>query len=249
MKKLVELDLSKNNLYGHLSPCLSNLTHIKVLDLSSNQLTGNLQSVIANIKSLEYLSLDDNNFEGSFSFNSLKNHSKLQVFKLSNSLVKIETEEFPGLPEYQLKALNLRNCSLHALPSFLLRQLDLRFIDLSHNKLQGTFPSWLLENNTKLDTLYLLNNSLSGNFQLPSSKHDLLRIDISHNKFSGQLPGNMGKILPELLSLNLSENGFEVRIPSSMSEMKRLESLDLSSNNFSGELPRQFLSGSSHCLS
>lgn len=53
----------------------------------------------------------------------------------------------------------------------------------------------------------------------------------------------MGKILPELLSLNLSENGFEVRIPSSMSEMKRLESLDLSSNNFSGELPRQFLSG------
>lgn len=118
LKNLVELGLSENNLYGHLPPCLTNLTYIKVLDLSSNQLTGNLQSVIANITSLEYLSLEDNKFEGSFSFNSLNNHSKLQVFKLSNILVKIETEEFPGRPDISTEDPQLTELQLTYTPKF-----------------------------------------------------------------------------------------------------------------------------------
>ncbi|KAL5789333.1 hypothetical protein ACOSQ2_004221 [Xanthoceras sorbifolium] len=194
---------------------------------------------------LEYLSLEDNNFEGLFSFSSLANLSKLEIFRLStkNSTLQVkETENFLQPPN-QFKALNLSNCNLHVIPSFLMCQHSLQFIDFSHNKLVGMFPTWLLHNNTRLQDMNLMNNSFTGILQLPDSTHDLLHLIISTNNMKGQLPKNMGTILPKLLNLNLSKNSFEGHIPSSMGEMKGLTRLDLSSNSFSGELSKSFISG------
>ncbi|KAL5769805.1 hypothetical protein ACOSP7_013959 [Xanthoceras sorbifolium] len=120
----------------------------------------------------------------------------------------------------------------------------LRFIDLSHNKLIGMFPTWLLHNNTRLQCMNLMNNSFMGILQLPKSIHDLLHLKISRNNMNGQLPKNMGMILPKLLNLNLSKNSFEGHIPSSMGELPKsiisgclsLEFLCLSNNNFHGEI-------------
>ncbi|KAL5732400.1 hypothetical protein ACOSQ2_032092 [Xanthoceras sorbifolium] len=239
LRNLEVLDLSGNEISGtlqelvgsqfeqfrrSLSTCLNNLTNIRALDLSSNQLSGNISSDIQNLMTpLEYLSLEDNNFEGLFSF-------------------ILETENFLQPPN-QLKVLYLSNCNLHAIPSFVMYQHSLEFIDLSHNKMVGTFPTWLLHNNTRLQDMNLMNNSFTGILQLPNSTHDLLQLTISENNMTGQLPKNMGTILPRLSYLNLSRNSFEGHIPSSMGEMKGLKTLDLSSNNFLGELPKSFISG------
>lgn len=199
LKNLVELNLSWNKLDGSLPQCLSNLTYLRVLDLTSNQLSGNLPiSVFANLTSLEYLSLSGNNFQGSFSLSVLANHSRLEVLQISR--LQIETENFPWLPRFQLKVLNLRRCNISGtIPSFLQYQYDLRYIDLSHNNLAGTFPTWLLQNNTKLEFLFLFNNFLKGLLHLPDSKRDLLHLVISNNNFIGMLPDNFGMILPELV--------------------------------------------------
>ncbi|KAL5769597.1 hypothetical protein ACOSP7_013751 [Xanthoceras sorbifolium] len=246
LKNLIELNLKWNNFEGHLPTCLNNLTNIRVLDLSSNQLSGNISFVIQNLMTpLEYLSLEDNNFEGLFSFTSLANLSKLEIFGIStrnSTLQVLETENFLQPPN-QLKVLYLSNCNLHAIPSFVMYQHSLLFIDLSHNKLVGMFPTWLLHNNTRLQDMNLMNNSFTGILQLPNSTHDLLQLTISENNMTGQLPKNMGTILPRLSYLNLSKNSFEGHIPSSMDEMKGLTKLDLSSNNFLGELPKSFISG------
>ncbi|KAK1572611.1 hypothetical protein Q3G72_035216 [Acer saccharum] len=222
LKNLIELDLSRNNFEGHLPPCVvNNLTILRAVDLLFNQLTGNIPSLNL-MQSLEYLSLMDNNF------------SMLQVQ---------ETENSPQPPKSQLKVLYLSNCNLHVIPSFLMYQHSLEFIDLSHNKLVGMFPTWLLQNNTRLQGMHLTDNSLSGILQLPNSTHDLLDLRISSNNLSGQLPMNIGVVLPRLRLLDLSQNSLEGYIPWSMGEMKSLTSLDLSSNNFSGELPKPFVSG------
>ncbi|KAI9156831.1 hypothetical protein LWI28_012838 [Acer negundo] len=246
LMKLIELDVSINKLEGHLPTCLNSLTNLRALELSYNHLIGNLPSVIANLMMRpEYLSLWKNNFEGLFSFSSLANLLKLEIFHLStenSTLQVLETEEFLQPPN-QLKVLYLRKCNLHVIPSFLMYQHSLEFIDLSHNKLVGMFPTWLLHNNTRLQGMYLTNNSLIGNLQLPNSTHDLLELKISSNNLNGQLLKNLSMILPKLFHLDLSENKFEVYIPSSTGEMKRLKILDLSSNNFSGELPNAFVSG------
>ncbi|KAL5836699.1 hypothetical protein ACOSQ3_013868 [Xanthoceras sorbifolium] len=219
-----------NNFEGHLPTCLNNLTNIRALDLSSNQLSGNISFVIEILAtSLEYLSLEHNNFESLF---LSPRNSTLQVQETKNFLQ----------PPNQLKVLHLSNCNLHAIPSFVMYQHSLEFIDLSHNKMVGTFPTWLLHNNTRLQGMNLRNNSFMGSLQLPNSTHDLLHLDISTNNMKGQLPKNIGTILPRLSYLNLSKNSFKGHIPSSMGEMKGLTELDLSSNNFLGELPKSFIS-------
>ncbi|KAL5800706.1 hypothetical protein ACOSQ3_032338 [Xanthoceras sorbifolium] len=244
LKNLIELDLAWNNFEGHLPICLNNLTNLRALDLSFNQLNGNISFVIQNLAtSLEYLSLRDNNFEGLFSFSYLANLSKLEIFGLSTRNSTLQVLETENQPPNQLKALYLRNCNLRAIPSFVMHQHSLQFIDLSHNKLVGMFPTWLLHNNTRLQGMNLMNNSFTGILQLPNSTHDLLLLKISTNNMKGQLPKNMGMILLRLSYLDLSKNSFEGHIPSSMGEMKGLTKLDLSSNNFLGELPKSFISG------
>ncbi|KAI9157864.1 hypothetical protein LWI28_029282 [Acer negundo] len=205
LKNLVELDLSGNNFEGPLPPCVNNLTILRALDLSSNHLTGNIPSLNL-LASLEYLSLRDNNF-GGFSFDSLANLSKLETFQLSsedNKLQVQETEIFLQPPN-QLKFLNLRKCNLHGIPSFLMYQHSLEVIDLSHNKLVGMFPTWLLQNNTRLQGMNLISNSLSGILQLPNSTHDLFDLRISNNNLTDQLPINISVILPRLEILDLSK--------------------------------------------
>ncbi|KAL5834345.1 hypothetical protein ACOSQ4_013842 [Xanthoceras sorbifolium] len=241
LKNLIELDLKWNNFEGHLPTCLNNLINLRAVDLSSNQLNGNISFVIENLAT----SLEDNNFEGLFSFSSLANLSKLELFVLSTkngTLQVLEAENFIQPPN-QLKVLYLRNCNLHAIPSFIMYQHSLQFIDLSHNKLVGMFPTWLLRNNTRLQGMNLMNNSFTRIIQLPNLTHDLLQLKISKNNMNGQLPKNMGMILPRLSYLDLSNNSFEGHIPSSIGEMKGLNTLDLSSNNFSRELPKSFISG------
>ncbi|GAY61726.1 hypothetical protein CUMW_212230 [Citrus unshiu] len=248
LKNLLELDLRSNNFEVHLPQCLNNLTHLKVLDISYNQFSVNFPSALTNLTSLEYLDLSFIDFQGTFSINSLANHSKLVVLRLSpqNDMLQVKTENW--LPTYPLKVLQLSHCHLNVNNSFLLHQHHLKFLDLSHNQLVGNFPTWLLQNNTGLEVLILWNNSFSGILpRLPNAKYDKLRyLDISTNNFSGKLPENLGIVFQKLIYLDMSKNSFEGNIPYSISEMKELITLDLSENNFSGELPRSIFSS---CLS
>ncbi|KAF2323202.1 hypothetical protein GH714_034110 [Hevea brasiliensis] len=242
-KSLVELGLGGNRFSGPLPECIGNLTNLQVLDLSFNQLSGNFQSVVSKLTSLKYLLLSGNEFKGLFSFSALANHSKLEVFLLSSGgrMLELETENPTWFPTFQLKYVDLSNCNLNvrtrAIPSFLLYQYDIRFIDLSHNMLFGTFPSWILQNNSKLQVMNLMNNSFTGTFHLPNYEHDLFMFDISSNNITGVLPKEFGLVLSNLLYINMSRNNFNGNVPSSISEIQELNALDLSHNKFSGELP------------
>ncbi|XP_018438398.2 LOW QUALITY PROTEIN: receptor-like protein 56 [Raphanus sativus] len=243
MKNLLELDLSVNNFVGQLPPCLGSLNKLRFLDLSSNQLSGNIPSSFSSLQSLEYLSLADNNFTGLFSFSPLANLTKLKVLKLSSPFGMVEIEpESTWEPLFQLSVVVLPFCSLENIPSFLINQKNLHLVDLSNNKLSGDIPTWLLENNPDLKVLQLQNNSFTV-FQISAIVHNLQVLDFSDNDISGVFPDNIGNFLPSLLHLNGSDNLFQGNFPSSMGEMKNISFLDLSYNNFSGELPRSFVTG------
>ncbi|KAH9667062.1 Receptor-like protein 15 [Citrus sinensis] len=251
LPNLKTLDLGScgiTTIQGSPSSVSQQLDPLKVLDISYNQLSGNFPSALTNLTSLEYLDLSCIDFQGTFSINSLANHSKLEVLRLSlgNDMLRVKTENW--LPTYPLKVLQLSHCRLNVNPSFLLHQHHLKFLDLSHNQLVGNFPTWLLQNNTGLEVLILWNNSFSGILpRLPNAKYDkLCYLDISTNNFSGKLPENLGIVFQKLIYLDMSKNSFEGNIPYSISEIKELITLDLSRNNFSGELPRSIFSS---CLS
>ncbi|KAJ9693004.1 hypothetical protein PVL29_011919 [Vitis rotundifolia] len=225
--------------------CLNDFTSLKLLDLSYNIFSGNVSSpLLFNLTSLEHINLSYNQFEGSFSFNSFANHSKRQVVILGSGSNKFEVKtKYPvgWVPLFQLKGLVLSNCKLTGdLPSFLQYQFRLMGVNLAHNNLTGSFPNWLLENNTRLESLFLMNNSLMGQLLPLGPNTHISSLDISGNQLDGQLQENVAHMIPNIRNLNLSNN---------MSLVDRVgehvenagPQLDLFANNFSREVPKQLL--------
>ena len=206
-------------------------------------------SPIGSLASIQDLKLSDNHFKISISLGPFFNLSKLKHLNGDSNEIYESTELVHNLiPRFQLQSLSLAcNGSGGTFPKFMYYQHDLQFVDLSHIKMTGEFPSWLLQNNTKLEELHLVNNSLSGSFQL--ANHFLVRLshlDISRNHIHNQIPTEIGACFPRLVFLNLSENYFSGSIPSSISNMRSLKILDLSNNGLSGNIPEQLVEG---CLS
>ncbi|GLU12191.1 hypothetical protein SLE2022_288910 [Rubroshorea leprosula] len=248
LKRLHELDLSHNSFDGTLPPCLTNLTSLQLLDVSANLFGGNLPSnLIESLTSLKYIDLSHNHFQGSFSFSSIASHSRLEVFMLTgyNNSLNIAMQTTGEInPLFQLKVLVLSDLGLNSIPKFLVYQQQLRAIDLSHNKLKGKLPVWLLANNSQLRFLNLRNNSFTGQFLSPSyTMRNIVWLDLSINQLHGKLPDDFGDKLLSLEYLNLSGNSFEKDLPSSLGKLRNLVQLDLAFNRFSGEVPKELLVG------
>ncbi|XP_061980429.1 cuscuta receptor 1-like isoform X2 [Populus nigra] len=239
LKNMKQLDLSGNNLGGSLPDCLGNLSSLQLLDVSENQFTGNIASgPLTNIISLKFLSLSNNLFEVPTSMKPFMNHSSLKFFSCENNKLVTELATFDNLiPKFQLVFFQLSKPSeaLNVeIPDFLYNQYHLRFLDLSHNNITGMFPSWLLKNNTRLEQLYLSDNSFVGALQLQDHLHpNMTNLDISNNNMNGQIPKDICLIFPNLGSLRMAKNGFTGCIPSCLGNISSLRVLDLSNNQLS----------------
>ena len=100
--------------------------------------------------------------------------------------------------------------------------------------MEGKFTSSLLEKKTRLEVLFLNNNSFTGPFLVPYHLHSNLRyIDISANNLRGSLPTNFGFNFPNSEYLVMSTNAFQGSIPSSFGNLVSLKYLDLSKNQLS----------------
>ncbi|XWS10797.1 hypothetical protein CRYUN_Cryun38cG0028700 [Craigia yunnanensis] len=257
LERLEKLDLSYNNFFvGSIPPFIGKLSSLKALYLSGIGLFGYLPNsdlhrnlfngsispyLISSPKSLQFIDFRDNHFEGSFLFSSIFNHSKFEVVIVGSreKELQIDTEIRGWNPQFQLEALVLSHCNLKS-ATFLLNQHRLKVVDLSHNKLNGKFPSLLLENSSDLKFLNLKNNSISGEFHLPQHPMSgMIDIDVSNYHIGGRLPKDLEMVLSNLKHLNLSKNNFEGDLPSSIGRMRKLVMLNLSLNNFSGKVPKE----------
>ncbi|KAI4305067.1 hypothetical protein L6164_028456 [Bauhinia variegata] len=274
MKNLEKLDLSSNRFSDNLPQCLSNLSKLRVLDLTNNMLSGNFPSFIVNLTSLEYISLHENDIEGTFLLRTLANHSKLEVLHLlsRSSMLQVETENPQWHPTFRLKSLILQRCNLNmksgrTIPTFLLFQNNLKYVDLSHNNMVGTFPSWLMQNNYGLKVFILRNNSLVVNSfegNIPSSigeMRQLMSLDLSNNRFIGEIAEQLitnctylqylrlsnnflqGQIIPKSLTqtwleyLYLNNNNFSGKVEEAVGNITSLTVMDISNNSISGQIP------------
>ncbi|XP_028792417.1 receptor like protein 21-like [Neltuma alba] len=250
MKNLALLDLVQNEFEGQLPACLSNLTSLRTLILEGNRFEGTFpSSLFHSFRSLVALTLSDGNFTGSFSLSSLSNNSNLKIFSIScsNANLNLETENPPFIPSFQLRSFIIDNCTLNEantnkMPTFLLHQYDLLHLELTSTNISGTFPSWLLTNNTSLNVFSLTHNLFTGPFELNSTSKllQMESFDISSNPIRDEIPSHIGFIFPNLISLNMSSISLQGPFPASIGEMRQLNDLDLSNNNLYGYLPQEF---------
>ncbi|KAJ4881822.1 putative inactive receptor kinase [Raphanus sativus] len=103
--------------------------------------------------------------------------------------------------------------------------------------LSGTIPNGIFPNLTRLRTLSLRLNALTGS--LPpdlSTCSNLRHLYLQGNRFSGQIPESLFS-LTNLVRLNLAENSFTGGISPRFKNLTRLKTLFLEDNNLSGSIP------------
>eukprot|EP00253_Pinus_taeda_P033509 PITA_33509 len=259
------LNLSHNNLTGTIPSGLGQLQHLRNLSLYGNGLTGKVPESLGNCSALEFLVLANNFLSGtipsqlgmrarikilSLGFNrfsggippSLLNCTELRDLRLSDNRLTGEIPSEIGIRLSRIRILSLRGNQLSGgIPPSLLNCTELRDLRLSENRLTGEIP---LEIGTKLSNLEILllwGNELNGT--IPKSLGNcsqLLSLQLSENFLMGGIPLEFGK-LRLLQKLDLHDNHLyseeSISIFGALSNCTNLQSLDLSTNDFKGDLP------------
>ncbi|MFQ6628093.1 hypothetical protein Gotur_006859, partial [Gossypium turneri] len=164
------------------------LENLEVLDVSGNALEGMLPHCFSNLTALRVLDISRNHFQIPLSFAPFANLSNLKALLSNENKVVTEPSFYTSIPKFQLEVISLSKSITsqqlsRKLPTFLYYQYDLRYVDLSLNNFSGTVPTWLLENNTKLEDLILKGNSFTGPLSFSSALiSNVSSIDISENK-------------------------------------------------------------------
>lgn len=233
--RVVELDLSQNQLSGQIPSAIGQLTGLTELDLFGNQLTGEIPTTIGNLDKVTRLSLWANQLSGSIPA-ELGDMESLEWVALGiNEL----TGEIP--PELgNLTTLTHMDFTLNQLsgpiPAELGNLPDVVWIGLWSNQLSGAIPAEL-GNLTGLTQLDLDHNRLSG--EIPAELGNLVNLEelwLRHNHLSGPIPAELGN-LDSLTIMGLEHNQLTGEIPAELGRLANLSRIFLEENDFTGCVP------------
>jgi Leucine-rich repeat (LRR) protein len=223
--RIVELDLSNNNLSGQMPNF--DLSELRSLSLANNNLSGQIPN-FSNMPLLQYLDLSANSLSGAIpNFTTL---TQLQTLQLTgNNLSTLPN--FTNLPNLQIFSAeyNQLTASTTTFPSFSLCP-QLQILELSGNLFAGSLPTFNLP---QLTVLRLADNQFSGTLPSFSGTPNLQMLVLTNNLLSGTIPN---LVLPQLQELYLDYNDFTGTLPT-FSTTPNLIALFLSGNNLSGTVP------------
>lgn len=157
IQHLHTLDLSNNFLNGTLPISLFNSSELQVLSLAGNVISGELPESISAMKSIQLLNLSDNALAGEFPevFTSQKNLS----------VVSLRSNYFSGsIPSgFQfVQVLDLSSNLFNGTLSLEFGGENLRYLNLSYNKLSGSVPPEFVKKIPVNSTIDLSFNNLTG---------------------------------------------------------------------------------------
>ncbi|XP_058211274.1 receptor-like protein 7 [Rhododendron vialii] len=262
LTQLDTLDISLNQLHGTIPSSISQLKNLEYLYLNSNSFTGIVGlEIFMNLKNLVSLHLSRNKL--TVLTKNITN-STLPKFHMLG-LETCDLTEFPDflrlLDELEMLLL-AKNKIRGPIPTWLwntsketLEVVDfghnfltgfeqnpvvipwrnLKYVDLSSNKLQGSLPT--PPPNTGI---YKANNNLLTGEIPPSICHNnsLHMLDLSDNNLTGTIPPCLTTSCDDLHVLNLSRNSLHGSLPSTVSLNSQLIMIDLSQNQLQGPVPR-----------
>ncbi|XP_059668159.1 probable leucine-rich repeat receptor-like serine/threonine-protein kinase At3g14840 isoform X2 [Cornus florida] len=206
--KLEYMSLTINRLSGPIPPYLGNITTLVYLSLEINQFSGTVPAELGKLPNLVNLILNDNNLTGELPM-ELSNLTKLTELEIQaggfegpipssisvlNYLTELRISDlyggnpvsaFPQLGDMKgMQYLILRSCNISdAIPEYIAEMKELKYLDLSFNKLEGEIPN--LDGLTNVTDMYLTSNLLSGPIpEWIKGRGPSYHIDLSYNNFS-----------------------------------------------------------------
>ncbi|KAL3753562.1 hypothetical protein ACJRO7_000898 [Eucalyptus globulus] len=261
--KLFTLDLSHNHLQGEIPRWIWTLEQLQILNLSVNFFE-ELETATHNVTSaLSIVDLHSNMLQGNMPPLPL---STRYLDLSSNNITSVIPDNigYHLLSNTSFFSLSKNNFHGSIPKSFCLGDY-FGVLDLSHNHLKGTIPDCLMM--VSPGVLNLRNNQLSGNIpqNIPATCN-LRTFDISENLLQGQIPLSLANCT-SLEIMNIGDNQIEgtfpchfqaisslcvlvlrsnklhgeIRCQHSPNTWQMLQIVDVSSNNFNGTLPPQYL--------
>ncbi|XP_058782333.1 receptor-like protein EIX2 [Vicia villosa] len=232
---------------------------ISILYLSNNSISVDISNLT--LRGI-YLELDHNNFTG-----------KLPIISPMARFVDLSYNSFSGsIPNTwnnlkELSYINLWSNRLSGEVSMDLSSSSLDYINLGKNDFFGTIPINLTQN---LQVIILRAIKFEGN--IPSQLFNLsylYHLDLAHNKLSGSIPKCVNNLThmvtfnvksrcmgvvfelftkgqdyymytigPDRRTIDLSSNNFSGDLPSELFELVQVQTLNLSHNDFTGTIPK-----------
>ena len=211
--RVIELDLSQNQLNGQIPAEIGRLTDLVDLDLFGNQLRGEIPPEIGSLGNVTRLALWANQLSGSI------------------------PPELGNLASLEWMALGINELT-GEIPPELANLTNLGQVDFTLNQLSGPIPSEL-GNLTNLTWLVFWSNKLSG--KIPpelGNLTNLIRLDLDLNRLSGEIPPELGN-LTNLQQLWLRVNRLSGEIPPELGNLTNLTRLGLEENQLTGDIPAE----------
>uniref|UniRef100_A0A0A0K946 Uncharacterized protein n=2 Tax=Cucumis sativus TaxID=3659 RepID=A0A0A0K946_CUCSA len=226
------LSISNNRMSGTIPPCLASITSLTVLDLKNNNFSGTIPTFFSTECQLSRLDLNNNQIEGELP-QSLLNCEYLQVLDLGKNKI---TGYFPSRlkPALYLQVIILRSNQFygHINDTFHKDSFsNLRIIDLSHNNFDGPLPSNFIKN---MRAIREVENRRSISFQEPEIRIYYRDSIVISSKGTEQ---KFERILLILKTIDLSSNDFSGEIPEEIGMLRSLIGLNLSHNKLTGRIP------------
>ncbi|CAL9007013.1 unnamed protein product [Prunus brigantina] len=251
------LDLSSNNVSGQVPNCLTHLENLVMLDLSYNALSGKIPTTIGSVFGIETLKLRSNRFVGQLP-SSLKNCTSLVVIDVGDNKLSGPIPEWLGVSLKNLVILMLSSNHFNgSLPSQLCHLTHIQILDFSMNNISRSIPK-CLNNLTTLAQIGHSSQKITHSFGNSNSTYQyeddatfiwkgrmqtykntvglVKRIDLSSNRLTGEIPSEITHLVG-LVSLNLSRNQLTGQITPKIGNLQLLDSLDLSRNHIDGRIP------------
>ncbi|KAK1364394.1 hypothetical protein POM88_039955 [Heracleum sosnowskyi] len=189
--QLQELSSASCNLGPKFPNWIRNQENIDHLDISNCQISDTIPIWFANLSSvLQHLNLSSNKIRGKFLFE----FPYMQQLDLSSNYFDGPLPRVPPKCSRINLSQNKFSGTLHSLS--LVKDLPLRFLDVSHNQLIGALPNnWM-------------------HFQ------GLVFLNLGHNKFSGGIPTSIGH-LTSLEVIILRNNKLHGELPASLKKLQQ----------------------------
>ncbi|XP_038883067.1 receptor-like protein 51 [Benincasa hispida] len=170
------------------------------------------------------------------SFTALKSLSTLQSLQFLNC--PISPIRFPSDLASSLRSFTCIHSLRKLTGVWLSRLRNLTELTVSDVSITASGPYVILGNMKSLRSLTISHANLTG--FVPKHLHlNLTHVDFSGNKLRGKIPTSI-TLLENLETLNLSLNWLKGEIPTSIGDLISLRNLSLASNSLSGPIPESF---------
>ncbi|RLN12964.1 LRR receptor-like serine/threonine-protein kinase HSL2 [Panicum miliaceum] len=252
--RLVEFDVSTNQLTGDIPEAFGDLKNLTFLSLYKNKFTGAIPATIGLLPRLRDIRIQDNQFSGELP-PELGKHSPFANLDVGNNNLSGRLPEWlcASGTLYNIDAFNnnfsgefpakLSDCvTINNLmfynnrfscdfPAKVWSFPELTTVMIQNNSFTGTLPS---EISSKISRIEMGNDIFSGS--VPTSATGLLTFLAENNRLAGELPPDMSK-LSNLTDFSVPGNRITGSIPTSIKLLQKLNSLNLSGNKISGTIP------------